>query len=119
MPSPKLASRYPPKASVASVSPSSSSSSYAGPYRAPGSKLSKFLLADCKPKDSSQVTNTLDFFSTSVCEAFCGIFTSFFIVHSVFMSASIISHFSHSTVQKSYTNFKFADGVFVSVSVYY
>ncbi|XP_017285830.1 actin filament-associated protein 1 isoform X2 [Kryptolebias marmoratus] len=54
MPSPKLVSRYPPKASSAPVS--SSSSSTAGHYRAPVSKISsKLLLSDCKPKEASQL----------------------------------------------------------------
>ena len=57
MPSPKLASRYPPKPSS---SPASSSSKSAGHYKTPVSKVSsKLLPADTKSKATGQVTNTL------------------------------------------------------------
>lgn len=57
MPSPKLATRYPPKPSSSSTSSSSTSTSH---YKTPVSKISsKFLKADTKTKDTAQVTNTL------------------------------------------------------------
>jgi len=55
MPSPKLAARFPSKPPP----PSSSSSSSANHYKAPVTKVSsKFLTADTKSKDSTQVTNS-------------------------------------------------------------
>uniref|UniRef100_A0A3P8T8T4 Actin filament-associated protein 1 n=1 Tax=Amphiprion percula TaxID=161767 RepID=A0A3P8T8T4_AMPPE len=52
MPSPKLATRYPPKQSSASKSSSSTST---GHYKTPVSKVSsKFLTADSKTKDAAQ-----------------------------------------------------------------
>uniref|UniRef100_A0AAQ5ZKG0 Actin filament-associated protein 1 n=1 Tax=Amphiprion ocellaris TaxID=80972 RepID=A0AAQ5ZKG0_AMPOC len=53
MPSPKLATRYPPKQSSASKSSSSTST---GHYKTPVSKVSsKFLTADSKTKDAAQL----------------------------------------------------------------
>lgn len=56
MPSSELAKHCPPKAFSTSASSSSSS---AGLYKTPVSKVSsRFLTADRKPSDSAQVTNT-------------------------------------------------------------
>ncbi|XP_076581421.1 actin filament-associated protein 1 isoform X1 [Chaetodon auriga] len=53
MPSPKLATRYPPKPSSSSTSSSSTSNSH---YKTPVTKLSsKFLTADAKAKDAAQL----------------------------------------------------------------
>lgn len=54
MPSPKLATRYPPKPSSSSTSSSSASNSH---YKSPVNKVSsKFLASDAKAKDGAQVT---------------------------------------------------------------
>lgn len=57
MPSPKLATRYPPKPSSSSTSSSSASNSH---YKSPVNKVSsKFLASDAKAKDGAQVTQRL------------------------------------------------------------
>uniref|UniRef100_A0A7N6FLW3 Actin filament-associated protein 1 n=1 Tax=Anabas testudineus TaxID=64144 RepID=A0A7N6FLW3_ANATE len=62
MPCPKLATPTPPSSSASSSSTSNSH------YNTPAFKISsKFLTADCKTKDTAQVTNTLLFRSNTSC----------------------------------------------------